>query len=126
MAVRPAVLSLCSGAFDVLGLAVELVVPTSRVVCYVEREAFAAASLVHAMEAGMLAEAPIWSDLATFDGSSWRGVVDLVVASLPCQPYSVAGAKRGDDDERAIWPEFVRIVEECEPGATRSWIWSNR
>ena len=103
----PSILSICSGAFDVLSLAVELVRASAGAVCYVEREAFAAASLAHSMEAEMLASAPIWSDLSTFNGKAWRGCVDLVVASLPCQPYSVAGAQRGHDDERAIWPEFV-------------------
>jgi DNA (cytosine-5)-methyltransferase 1 len=41
--------------------------------------------------------------------------VDVVAAGLPCQPYSQAGKRRGHADERALWPEFVRIVEECEP-----------
>ena len=89
---------------------------TYRTVGYVEREAYAAATLVARMEDTALDRAPIWDDLATFDGRAMRGSVDLVSAGLPCQPYSVAGTQKGHADERALWPEFVRIVRECEPG----------
>ncbi|MHC4647459.1 MAG: DNA cytosine methyltransferase [Planctomycetota bacterium] len=61
--------------------------------------------------------APVWDCLGTFDGRPWRGAVDCVCAGLPCQPYSVAGRRRGHADERAIWPEFIRLLEEIEPGA---------
>lgn len=110
------VLSLCTGGGG-LDLAIRLVLSTSRVVCYVEREAFCCEHLAKAMEAGIMDPAPVWADLTTFDGSMWRGSVDLVVSGLPCQPYSAAGKRRGDDDERALWPEFVRIVRECQPAA---------
>jgi len=45
----------------------------ARTVAYVEREAYAASQLVALMEAGLLPPAPVWSDLATFDGRPWRG-----------------------------------------------------
>jgi DNA (cytosine-5)-methyltransferase 1 len=67
------------------------------------------------MEDGSFPAAPIWSDLTTFDGRPFRGGVDLICAGLPCQPYSVAGRQLGDDDERALWPEFIRVVGEVEP-----------
>src|SRR3546814_13591624 len=50
-----------------------------RTVCYVEREAPAASQLVTLMEAVALDPAPIWSDMLTFDGSAWRGLVDCVL-----------------------------------------------
>lgn len=56
------VLALCSGIGG-LELGLHLAEPRSRCVCYVEREAFAVACLVRAMEAGYLASAPVWSDL---------------------------------------------------------------
>ena len=107
-------LSLCSGVGG-LELGISLAVPGYRTVCYVEREAYAAAVLVARMEDKALDAAPIWDDLATFDGRPWRGVVGLITAGIPCQPYSVAGRGEGHADERAVWPEFVRIVEECRP-----------
>lgn len=84
-------------------------------VCHVEREAFPASTLVARMEDQAVDQAPVWDDIATFDGRPWRGLVDVVTAGLPCQPYSLAGAQKGHDDDRALWPEFVRIVEEVEP-----------
>ena len=108
-------LALCAGVGGMeLGLHLAIG-DTYRTVGYVEREAYAAATLVARMEDEALDRAPIWDDLATFDGRAMRGSVDLVSAGLPCQPYSVAGTQKGHADERALWPEFVRIVRECEP-----------
>jgi DNA (cytosine-5)-methyltransferase 1 len=83
--------------------------------CYVERDAYAAAVLVARMADEALDHAPVWADLATFDARPWCGVVDLVTAGIPCQPYSSAGKRKGHEDERALWPELVRIVRESEP-----------
>lgn len=84
-------------------------------VCHVEREVFPASTLVARMEDQIVDQAPIWDDIETFDGRPWRGIVDVITAGLPCQPYSLAGERKGDNDERALWPEFVRICEEVEP-----------
>lgn len=100
-----------------LDCGIKLAIPTSRTICYVEREVYAAAILATRMEEGWLDLAPVWSDVTTFDGNPWRGTVDILAAGLPCQPYSQAGKQRGDSDERALWPHFVRITEECQPGA---------
>ena len=107
-------LALCAGIGG-MELGVRAVLPAYRTVCYVEREAYAAAILVARMEDGLLDPAPLWSDLRTFDGRPWRGVVDLVTAGFPCQPFSLAGKRRYEADERHLWPEIARIVFECEP-----------
>lgn len=109
------VLALCAGV-GAMELGLELATGgRARAVCYVEREAYAAACLVARMEDKALARAPIWDDLTTFDCEPWRGVVGCVTAGLPCQPYSVAGKKQGHADDRALWPHFVRIVREVRP-----------
>lgn len=108
-------LALCSG---VGGLELGVRIATRgnfRVVCHVEREAYSVATLVARMEDQILDRAPIWDDITTFDGHPWRGAVDCITAGIPCQPYSLAGEKAGHADERALWPELVRLVEECEP-----------
>lgn len=91
------------------------VLPGLRTVCYVEREAFAVANLAAAIREGAMDDAPIWSDLATFDPGPWIGAVDLIVGGYPCQPFSAAGARRGTDDERFIWPYIARIIAVVRP-----------
>jgi site-specific DNA-cytosine methylase len=108
------VLSLCSGAGG-LELGLRLAVPAARTVCYVEREAYACAVLAARMEEKALDAAPVWSDVATFDGTAWRGRVDCITGGYPCQPFSVAGRQRGSDDPRHLWPHVARIVREVEP-----------
>jgi DNA (cytosine-5)-methyltransferase 1 len=107
-------LSLCSGAGG-LDLGLVLAIPGYRAVGYVERDAFAAATLVARMEDTSLDCAPVWDDVATFDGRPWRGAVDIVTAGYPCQPFSVAGRRRGADDPRHLWPHVARIIAEVEP-----------
>ena len=108
-------LSICSGVGG-LDLGLELATSgAARPVCFVEREAFPASILAARMEEKALAPAPIWSDLRTFDGKPWRGVVDLVVGGYPCQPFSSAGKRLGEDDSRHLWPEIRRITKEIEP-----------
>lgn len=102
-------ISICTGGGG-LDLGVELAVPGSRAVCMVEREAFGAARLVSAMEDGLLAPAPVWSDARTFNGRRWRGCVDGLIGGIPCQPHSVAGKRRGSADARDLWSAARRIV----------------
>ena len=104
-------ISLCSGVGG-LDLSVKIALPGARCVCYVERESFAAAVLVARMEDSPLDKAPVWSDVATFDCTPWRGCVDFVVAGFPCQPVSKAGRKKGEQDERWIWEDVIRVVRE--------------
>lgn len=107
-------LSLCSGIGG-LDLGLRLAIPQYKTVCYVEREAYVAAVLVARMHDGALHEAPVWSDIHTFDGRRWRGRVDIVHAGYPCQPFSLAGNRRGEEDPRHLWPSIQRIIGEVEP-----------
>jgi DNA (cytosine-5)-methyltransferase 1 len=107
-------LSLCTGAGG-LDLGIKLAVPTARTICAVEIEAYACEILASRMEDTHLDDAPIWTNLRTFDGTSWRGTVDCITGGYPCQPFSVAGKQRGKDDPRHLWPDVARIVAEIEP-----------
>jgi len=84
-------------------------------VCYVEGEAYAVASTIAKMEEGLLDEAPIWSDVKTFNGHAWRGKVDWISAGFPCQPFSNAGKQKRTKDERWIWEDIIRIINEVRP-----------
>ncbi len=57
---------------------------------------------------------PIHGDIKTFDGHAYQGV-DIITGGFPCQPYSVAGKRGGADDDRAIWPEMLRVIDESRP-----------
>jgi DNA (cytosine-5)-methyltransferase 1 len=91
-------------------LALELAIPAVRPVLYVEREAFAAALVVEAIEAGYLAEAPLWANLRTLRGRRFRGCLDLIFGGIPCQPHSEAGPALGAADERDLWPPTRRLL----------------
>ena len=43
------------------------------------------------------------------------GRVDIVAGGYPCQPYSLAGERKGHEDDRALWPEMFRIISEVRP-----------
>jgi DNA (cytosine-5)-methyltransferase 1 len=47
--------------------------------------------------------------------AGWPEDLPVWSASLPCQPFSVAGKGLGEDDERHLWPHFRKLVEECRP-----------
>jgi DNA (cytosine-5)-methyltransferase 1 len=53
-------------------------------------------------------------DVAEVAGRDFRGV-DLVAGGVPCPPFSIAGRRLGGDDERDLFPEALRIIEEAQP-----------
>jgi DNA (cytosine-5)-methyltransferase 1 len=62
-----------------------------RTVCAVEWEQYPASVLCARQNDGLLSPFPIWDDVQTFDGSPWRGIVDVVSGGFPCQDISSAG-----------------------------------
>ena len=88
---------------------------TTVPVCYVERELTAAATLVSNIKKGTLADAPIWSDIKTFDFAAWRGQVEGIVGGYPCQPFSQVGERLGAADPRHLWPHIEAGIEAARP-----------
>ena len=87
-----------------------------RTVCAVERDAYAAQVLAQRQNDGILEAFPIWSDVCSFDGTAWRGIIDVISGGFPCQDISAAGKGAGIEGERSgLWREFARIIGEVMP-----------
>ncbi|MGH7987908.1 MAG: DNA cytosine methyltransferase [Candidatus Binataceae bacterium] len=56
------------------------------------------------------------SDIRAISGREFRGI-DLFAGGVPCPPFSIAGKQLGRDDERDLFPQALRIIEECQPAA---------
>ncbi len=59
-------------------------------------------------------DVPIHEDIRELDGRT-VGHVDIITGGYPCQPFSVAGKRRGKADDRHLWPEFARLIREIRP-----------
>lgn len=85
-------------------------------VCAVEIEPYCRKVLIQRQRDGILPKFPIWDDVRTFDGRSWRGRVDIVAGGFPCQDISAAGSRVGIAGKRSgLWSEFARIIGEVRP-----------
>jgi len=77
-------------------------------------------------------DAPIYGDIKSFTNAKCTGQlqsegtkqdkwqwpvngVDLITGGFPCQPFSIAGERRGVDDARHLWPEMRRVIQEFAP-----------
>ena len=59
-------------------------------------------------------QVPIFNDVRTLDAAR-LGRIDIVTGGYPCQPFSQAGRRQGEEDERHLWPEMLRIIKSCQP-----------
>ena len=108
------IISFCTG-YGGIELGIKRAGVDVRTVCYLEIEVYVQAVLVKAMEEGRLCTAPVWSNAKTFPASEFRGKVHGITAGYPCQPFSSAGKRKGEEDPRHLWPYIRQHIRAIRP-----------
>lgn len=89
-----------------------------QAVAFAEIEKFSGALLAYRYP-----DVPNLGDMRGIKGADFRGKIDVLVGGTPCQSFSVAGLRRGLEDERGnLALEFVRLADECDPAFV---VWEN-
>ena len=56
-----------------------------------------------------------YEDITKTDFTEWRGRIDILTGGFPCQPFSVAGKRKGAEDNRYLWDEMLRAIRQIQP-----------
>ena len=59
--------------------------------------------------------AETFTDITKSDFTKYANKIDILTGGFPCQPYSMAGKRKGKEDERHLWPEMLRAIREISP-----------
>jgi len=60
-------------------------------------------------------DAESFTDITKTDFTKYANRIDILTGGFPCQPYSLAGKRKGKEDERHLWPEMLRAIREIQP-----------
>lgn len=56
-----------------------------------------------------------YEDIKEFNAEKYNGTIDVISGGFPCQPFSIAGKRKGKQDDRYLWAEMLRIIKEVQP-----------
>ncbi len=90
-----------------------------RSIGYVEIDEYCQRVLEQRIKDGILDDAPIFGDIREFNrtyAKEFKGVCEIITAGFPCQPFSVAGKRKGSEDERNMWPATIECIRLVRPG----------
>jgi len=86
---------------------------------YVEYEKYCQKIIEQRITDGILDAAPIFGDVRKFISEgyaeAYKGMVDVITAGFPCQPFSVAGKGLAEDDPRNMWPQTIEVIRLVRP-----------
>ena len=110
-------LSLFSGAGG--GLLATQYLLGFKTIGYVEIDDYCQSLIQQRIIDGFLDQAPIFGDVKAFINQgyakAYQGMVDVITAGFPCQPFSIAGKQKGEQDERNLWPETRDTIGIIRP-----------
>ena len=90
-----------------------------KIIGYVEFNDYCQQVLKKRIQEGHLDEAPIFGDIRLFISEGfakqYKGMVDVITAGFPCQPFSVLGDQKAEEDSRNMWPATIKCLCEIRP-----------
>lgn len=87
-------------------------------VAYVEQDEYCQKVIAQRIKDGWFDNGEIYGDIAEFnrtDAAKYAGQIDILTGGFPCQPFSVAGNRKGTSDDRWLFDEIIKTIKIIQP-----------